>query len=197
MNRREALKGTAMIMGFAFTGSTVAALMQSCESTTGMAWTPETLNEQQARTLSAVVDRILPSTATPGALDVGVDRFIDRMLKNVFPENLQQGFAGGLDEFNAYAKSRFGKEYVKLKPEQQDELIREYEEKSGPLPGSMWGFSFEENNGFPFYRMMKELALLGYFQSERISKEVLSYDPIPGPYIGCMPYSDVGKNWSE
>jgi hypothetical protein len=65
------------------------------------------------------------------------------------------------------------------------------------LPGSMWGFSFGESEGFPFYRMMKELALLGYFQSERISKEVLSYDPTPGPYIGCMPYSDVGKNWSE
>jgi dienelactone hydrolase len=112
MNRREALKGTAMIMGFAFTGSTVAALMQSCESTGGMAWKPEVLNEHQARTLSAVVDRILPSTATPGALDVGVDQFIDRMLQKVFPENLQQGFAGGLDEFNATAKSKFGKDYL-------------------------------------------------------------------------------------
>lgn len=197
MNRREALKGTAMIFGYAVTGSTVAALMQSCDTGAKLTWVPQVLSESQAKTLSAVVDRILPATDTPGALDVGVDQFIDRMLKTVFPEEIQNGFSTGLDEFNASANSTFGKDFVKLKPEQQDELIRQYEEKSGPLPSSIWVFSNGEPKDFPFYRMMKELALMGYFQSERIGKEVLAYDPIPGVYQGCIPYGDVGKVWTE
>lgn len=197
MNRREALKGTALIFGYALTGSTVAALMQSCDSGSKLAWKPQILTEPQASTLSAVVDRILPTTATPGALDVGVDEFIDKILYKVFPESIQTGFAGGLEEFNATAKSTYGKVFIKLEAKQQDELIRMYEEKSGPLPGSMWGFSFGEPKEFPFYRMMKELSLIGYFQSEKISREVLSYDPIPGPFVGCMPYNEVGRIWSE
>ena len=197
MNRREALKGTAMILGYAFTGSTVAALMQSCDPAKGLAWSPKVLNESQAKTLSAVVDRILPTTATPGALDVGVDQFIDKILHQVFPANIQQGFASGLDEFNQTASSQYGEEFIKLDPKNQDSIIEQYEEKSGPLPGSMWGFSFGETTAFPFYRIMKELSLLGYFQSERISKEVLAYNPVPGPFEGCIAYSDVGKIWSE
>lgn len=197
MNRREALKSTALIFGYALTGSTVAAIMQSCDSGSKLAWSPQVLSEAQANTLSAVVDRILPTTATPGALDIGVDEFIDKILFKVFPENIQRGFAAGLEEFNTKAKSEYGTDFIKLKDKQKDELIRLYEEKSGPLPGSMWGFSFGESAEFPFYRMMKELSLLGYFQSEKISKEVLSYDPIPGPYMGCIPYHEVGKVWSE
>ncbi|PRY89764.1 gluconate 2-dehydrogenase subunit 3 family protein [Mongoliibacter ruber] len=197
MNRREALKGTAMIFGYALTGSTVAALMQSCESGASLGWTPKVLNKEQAQILSQIVDRVLPATDSPGALDVGVDQFIDRMLANVFPEVIQNGFAGGIDSFNDVAKEQHGKDFVKLEGEKQDALIREFEEKSGPLPGSMWGFSFGEPTEFPFYRMMKELALIGYFHSEKIGKEYLAYNPIPGPYEGCIPYSDVGKNWTE
>ncbi|TVP53486.1 MAG: gluconate 2-dehydrogenase subunit 3 family protein [Mongoliibacter sp.] len=197
MNRREALKGTAMIFGYALTGSTVATLMQSCESGAKLDWNPQVLSKEQAQILSQIVDRILPATDTPGALDVGVDQFVDRMLYNVFPEVIQKGFAGGIDTFNQEAKNEHGKDFVKLDGEQQDEVIRAFEEKSGPLPGSMWGFSFGEPKEFPFYRMMKELALLGYFHSEKIGKEVLAYNPIPGPYEGCIPYSDVGKIWTE
>lgn len=186
-----------MILGIALSGSTVAALMQSCGQSTSLKWTPQALDKNQAQTLSAIVDRVLPKTETPGALEVGVDEFIDKMLKHVFPEHIQEGFMHGLDSFNQNAKDKFGKDFVKSSTDQQDQLIGEYEEKSGPLPGSMWGFSFGDPSTFPFYRMMKELALMGYFHSEIIGKEVLAYDPIPGAYQGCIPYGDVGKNWTE
>jgi hypothetical protein len=197
MNRREALKSTAMILGYALTGSTVASLMQSCDTGKSLSWTPQVLDDTQARILSAVVDRILPATDTPGAIEVGVDQFIDKILYRVFPENIQNGFASGLDSFNAYAQNKYNKDFARLLHEEQDAIITEFESKSGPLPASMWGFNFGEVDEFPFYRMMKELALIGYFQSERVSKEVLGYNPIPGPYLGCVPYSEIGRNWSE
>jgi len=197
MNRREALKGTALIMGYALTGTSIAALMQSCESGAKLPWTPLVLSESQAKILSAAVDKILPVTATPGALDVGTDQFIDKILHSAFPENIQKSFAGGLDTFNAEARSLLGKDFVKLDNAQKDEVIRHFEEKSGPLPGVLWAYSFGQGPEFPFYRMMKELALLGYFHSEKIGTEVLAYDPVPGPYLGCIDYGEVGKVWTE
>lgn len=197
MNRREALKGTALIFGYALTGSTVATIMQSCGTESNLSWTPQVLNESQANTLSALVDRILPATETPGAIEVGVDQFIDKILHRVFPDNIQEGYASGLDEFNQYAKSQFNKNFTRLTHAEQDQIITAYEEKSGRMPNSIWDFTYKNSDDFPFYSMTKELALIGYFHSERISKEVLSYNPIPGPFIGCIPYDEVGTSWSE
>lgn len=197
MKRRDVLKGTAMLLGYAFTGSTVASLLSSCESGTKLSWDPEVLSSNQAKTLSAIVDRLLPATSTPGALDVGVDKFIDKMLHNIFPKEIQDGFAGGIDTFDERAKQMHEKVFTDLDEAKQADVLREFEEKSGPLPGSMWGFSFGEPKEFPFYRMMKELALLGYFHSEKIGSEVLAYDPVPGTYQGCIAYSEVGKLYTE
>lgn len=197
MNRREALKGTAMILGYAITGATISSIIQSCGTGEKLSWTPQILNQEQAKILSALVDRILPRTDTPGALDVGTDGFIDKILASAFPEKIQKGFAAGLDAFNASAKSKQGKDFFKLDDLKKDELIKDFEEKSGPLPSALWAYNFAEGDAFPFYRMMKELALLGFFHSEKIGTEYLAYDPVPGTFKGCIDYSDVGKAWTE
>ena len=37
---------------------------------------------------------------------------------------------------------------------------------------------------------------MAYFTSEKIGKEVLVYDPVPGKYIAALPYK--GENsWTE
>jgi hypothetical protein len=90
-----------------------------------------------------------------------------------------------------------GKDFIELDESQKDEVIKDFEEKSGSFPGQIWAYSVPEGIEFPFYRMMKELALLGYFHSEKIGMEYLAYDPIPGPYQGCIDYGDVGKVWTE
>ena len=48
-----------------------------------------------------------------------------------------------------------------------------------------------------FFAKMKELTLTGYFTSEKVGKEVLNYDPIPGDYKGCRDIEEVGNvNWT-
>jgi len=38
--------------------------------------------------------------------------------------------------------------------------------------------------------------LFGYYTSEKVGEEILSYDPVPGVFQGCIPLSDVGNAWS-
>ena len=63
-------------------------------------------------------------------------------------------------------------------------------------PGALQG---EEKDRFAIYKFLftiREFALLGYFTSEKIGKEYLVFDPIPGGYKPCIPLSEVGNAWT-
>jgi len=48
----------------------------------------------------------------------------------------------------------------------------------------------------PYFRMMKELALLGYFTSEIGCKQAQRYEETPGSYQPCVPYKPGEKAWA-
>ena len=47
-----------------------------------------------------------------------------------------------------------------------------------------------------YFRMMKELTLLGYFTSEIGATKALRYLPVPGRYDGDVPYKKGDKAWA-
>jgi Gluconate 2-dehydrogenase subunit 3 len=47
-----------------------------------------------------------------------------------------------------------------------------------------------------YFRMMKELTLLGYFTSEIGQTQALRYNIVPGRYDGCVPYKKGDKAWA-
>jgi hypothetical protein len=62
---------------------------------------------------------------------------------------------------------------------------------------SMWGINLEPDAPKPtFFKIIKSLTIFGFYTSEEIGRNVLSYDPVPGEYIACMPLN--GQNaWTE
>ena len=62
---------------------------------------------------------------------------------------------------------------------------------------TMWGKPMEANPApLTFYRKIKSLTLMAYFTSEKIGKQYLSYDPLPGVFQSCIPYNNQ-TNWAE
>jgi hypothetical protein len=47
------------------------------------------------------------------------------------------------------------------------------------------------------FRMMKELALLGYFTSEVGATQALRYVEAPGRYDPCVPYKAGDRDWAD
>lgn len=47
-----------------------------------------------------------------------------------------------------------------------------------------------------YFRMMKELTLLGYFTSEPGATQALRYVPVPGKYEGCIDYKKGDRAWA-
>lgn len=196
MNRRDALKKTAWLMGASVATPALLTQWQACQNVARPGWQPLILNNTQARTVSALVDTILPATDTPGALDLNVDVFIDLVIKELMPAEAQQNMLAEIDAFDARAQEALGTAFAEMDTEQRHEILTQEEAAAGTYNPNIWGGTIGEQEPVGFYREIKSLTLWGYFTSEHIGKEVLVYDPIPGEQIGCIPVSEVGNSWS-
>ena len=196
MKRREALKSTVLLGGSAVFSTSLLTLLQSCQQQSRLDWQPRFLSMDHAQLISSLVDTLLPATETPGALDVKVDLFIDLVFDKMYNEAEQQKTVEEMDQFNETCVSRFGKVFHQLDAGQKKAIVQEEEAKAPTINGSVWGTAVGEQKSVGFYRSLKSLAIWGYCTSEEIGKNVLNYDPVPGEYKGCIPFSDVGKVWS-
>jgi len=196
MNRREAIKKSALIGGSSVLGVSLISLLQSCQGENRLTWTPIFLNKDQAQLVTTLVDTILPKTDTPGGLDVKVDMFIDTVIGKLFDEGGQKGIVEGMKNFSEKCYSKFGKKFVELSGEEKKTILMEEEKNSPKFNPGVWGTAVGEQEPVGFYRSLKSLMLWGYFTSQKVGEEVLLYDPVPGEYIGCLPFKEVGKNWS-
>lgn len=194
MQRREALKKTLLAMGYTISVPSLISIFESCNSNSSGDWKPQILSSQQAKVIGELAETILPKTQTPGAKDLKLDQFIDRMIKEVFSREDQQLFLKGLDAFEEKAKEMNGKSFDDSSPEQRSKLLTNLEKETEKETGSIWGFSLQKDvPPITFYRKVKDLTLLGYFTSEEVGKKILVYDPVPGHYLADIPVSQVGK----
>jgi hypothetical protein len=196
MNRRDALKKYAWALTTAAGAPTLLSLFQACSQTERLSWSPQFLNEDQARFISSFVDFLLPKTDTPGGLDVKADVFIDLIYAKTYDQEGQKKVRAEIDKFNADCKSTYGGVFADLNEEDKAACLRAHEAKSPKFRKNVWGTSVGPGEPVDFYRSLKSTVLWAYFSSEEIGKNVLNYDPIPGPYLGCIPLSDVGNTWS-
>ena len=198
MNRREYIKNTALILGYAVSAGALSNAFIACKSEREIKldWQPTFLTKPQAQTLAEITETILPKTSTPGAKDIGVTQYIDKVLKDLLSEEEQKDFVKGLESLEDICHSNYGRYFEECTQEQREQLLLKMDRDAAKFPPTMWGIVLvEKPDPITFYRRLKALTLTAYFTSEKIGKEVLSYDPIPGTYIGCMPYT--GQNlWS-
>ena len=183
MDRREALKRTALFMGGALSSSAIAGVLQGCKAQPELNWKPQFLTEDQARLIAEVSERIIPKTDTPGAKDAGVPEFIDLMLNDIYSEEEKQRFVAGLDQLEQDSEQTYNDSFVDLEPAQQDELLTKYQSMAQQN---------EDPENKPFFAMAKELTMLGFFTSEPGATEFLQYVSVPGRYEGCISVEEAG-----
>jgi hypothetical protein len=53
-----------------------------------------------------------------------------------------------------------------------------------------------ESPQVPFWRMLKELTLVGYYTSKPGATEELRHEPVPGHYEACVPLAQIGRAWA-
>lgn len=196
MDRRKALKKAGLLAGATIAMPAMISLLQSCKTESRLDWQPLFLKEDEAKTIAILVDMILPRTDTPGALDVKVDVFIDKVIAKTYDASGQENMRAEIAKFNADCKSNFGDVFINLSEAKRTKVLKAAETSSGKFAPGVWGTTIGDQEPIGFYRSMKSMVIWAYFTSEEIGENVLNYDPIPGNYEGCKPLSEIGNRWS-
>lgn len=209
MNRRIALQRVSLLMGGTLSAGTIMAVLGGCgNEATSTAETGALFQSSEQQLVADIAEIIIPTTDTPGAKEAGVGPFIETMLKDCYSETQQKNFKAGLMRVEEEAK-KFGNSFVALSPEKQTEVLKimetlAMEEKSKVQePKNIdveSGLEKRDANTpetpTPFFQLMKELTLFGYFSSEIGATQALAYDPIPKAYHGCIDLAPGQKAWA-
>jgi gluconate 2-dehydrogenase gamma chain len=192
MDRREALRRTAWIMGGVISAPAIAGLLKGCAPKPTIDWKPAFFNNDQGILVTQVAEIIIPKTDTPGAKEIGVPGFIDQMLKEVYTKEDQDKYLASLKAFDDEAKKEHGDPFIELSPEKQTEFVTK-------IHSAVLADTTENAPAYrDFLMKTKELTLLGFFTSKVGASEVLQYVAVPGAYKGCIPLSEAGngKTWA-
>lgn len=196
MDRRKALQRTGLFAGATLLLPSMLSLFESCKTESRLNWQPQFFTEEEAETVSMILDMILPTTDTPGALDVKADVFIDKVIAQTYDLEGQNNMREAITEFNTDTKETYGAIFINLPEAKRVQVLEAAETSSALFNPGIWGTTVGEQAPISFYRTLKSMAIWAYFTSQEIGENVLAYDPIPGIYEPCKPVSEVGNRWS-
>ena len=100
--------------------------------------------------------------------------------------------AYGLEMLEESARSEHGRPFLELPEEQQIELLEPLDRESVAIQWAAFT-SRDEAEDLPFFGMMKEMTLVGYYTSEIGLGQELGYVVVPSRFDGCVPLGDVSR----
>jgi len=188
VTRREAiLRVSALLGGAALIGQ--SAWLAGCTAAPRASATLFT--EGDVALLDEIADTILPPTKTPGAKAAGVGPFIALMVTDTYDPREQRIFAEGLAELEDESRAQNGGGFMASSPAQRVALLERLDREAIEYmrrPGA---------DARPHYfRMIKELTLLGYFTSEIGCTQAMRYVEVPGRFEPCVTYTAGDKAWA-
>lgn len=220
MNRREALRRLAFLTGGTLSASTVAGILGGCraEKPGGGGSMPETLSSEQFELVGEVVERIIPTTDTPGARAAQVPTFIDKMLTDWMTKAERDHFLSGLKRIEEIAHKSHDSAFLDLPQQRQIDVLRQLEAQAKETEGQVVSVELPkawpsdalataqdlspgqpgtiEVRLPPFFAHAKELTIVGYYTSEIGATKELQYEHVPGRYDGCAPLDEIGRTWA-
>ena len=221
IHRREAIRRvTAMLGGVALVGG--SNLIAACERrqvhVDAASFTPEDI-----ALLDEIADTILPDTKTPGAKAAKTGAFMAVMVTDTYSPGDQKIFREGMGKLNDATQRAHNVSFMKATPQQRLAVLtaldreqkavmdardaadrrkrglppatgtKEPDVKGVELSGSA---AVTADTPVHYFRMMKELALLGYFTSEIGYTKAMRYTETPGRFDPCLPYTPGEPSWA-
>ena len=189
MNRREAIAQVSWILGGTIIGSSIF-LEYGCQSS------PEQrslfFDQKTIDLLNEIGETILPQTSTPGAKEAKVGQFMDIMVKDCYTKEHQEIFLEGLKSLDKDCKTITGKAFMDSSVQQQTSFLTVLDTQQKAYMDSK-----KSEEPPHYFRMMKELTLLGFFTSEIGSIKALRYVETPGSFDGDVPYKKGDRAWAN
>lgn len=186
ITRRDAIARLALVMGGALIGGdTWLRGATLAGKTTGNDFTAD-----EIALLDEIGDTIIPATGTPGAKAVGIGAFMIVMVKDCYDDVQHAAFKAGLAAVDAASRAKFGIDFLGATAEQRTALLNGLDAEQRRYQAAK-----KDGETAHYFRMMKQLTLLGYFTSEIGATQALRFAEVPGRYDGNAPYKNGDRAW--
>jgi hypothetical protein len=172
LSRREMLARLGVVLGGALIGGDT---WLRGGTLAGKSPTPAFTDADRAL-LDEIGETIIPATDTPGAKAAGIGAFMTMMVTNCYDDAHHAAFQSGLAQLRdegfltATPAARTARLNI-LDAEQKSYQAK----KPATAPAH-------------FFRMMKQLTIVGYFTSEIGATQALLFEETPGRFDGNAPY---------
>ncbi|HSC29588.1 MAG TPA: gluconate 2-dehydrogenase subunit 3 family protein [Vicinamibacterales bacterium] len=208
MTRREAvLRVTTLLGGIALVGGDrlLAASASADARSRATALGAGEFTSAEVAFLDEVADTILPETGTPGAKAAQTGAFMALMVTDAYSERDRKVFRDGMRQVDDRCQRMHGTSFMNAGPEHRLSLLEEIDreqktrmdERASPARSRAPAAPPAGDRPAHYFRMMKELALLGYFTSEIGYTQAMRYVETPGRFDPCVPHKSGDKSWAR
>jgi len=213
ISRREAMQRvTVLLGGVAFVdGDRILAAMGDAASADAAAQETAaqgvgTFTTADVAFLDEVAETILPETSTPGAKAAHTGAFMALMVTDAYTPRNQQIFRDGMQRLEETCQREYAVSFIQARPEQRLALLQRLDAERQADIDALDARRQSRAPATPpsppdapvhYFRLMKELALLGYFTSEIGYRQALRYMETPGRYDPCAPHKPGEKIWAS
>jgi len=169
MDRRIAIKNLAIVSGGLIT---LPQWMVSCGvSDTTIHQSSFSVAEQKI--LASITDTIIPVGNNIGALSVGVDKFLQKLIDDCYEKDAQDNVKTQLKSLEESAKATNKKSFADCTQAQREELLLKFSTSTNKSEKD-------------FFDLIKSETIRGFNTSQKVMQEYLGYKVAPGHYYGSV-----------
>jgi hypothetical protein len=169
MNRRLAIKNL-----MAVSGGMIALPAWAREWSAGGLEHNSSFSATEQQLLTSVADTIIPAGNSIGAISVGVDKFLQKLIDDCYEKEIRDNVKKQLVALDAAAQSSHGKSFTASDQLQREALLLK------------WSASASKPEK-DFFNLMKNETIRGFNTSKEVMTKYLKYQVAPGHYYGCVP----------
>ena len=169
MNRRRTIKQLVIAGGGLVT---LPRWMVSCGISDTTAH-HSSFSQSEQELLASVTDTIIPAGNSIGALSVGVDKYLQKLIDDCLEKDIQDNVKAQLKKLDVSAQASYTKTFVDCTQQQRQELLMKLS-ASTVKPEK------------DFFDLIKTETIRGFNTSQKVMQEYLGYKVAPGHYYGCV-----------
>jgi Gluconate 2-dehydrogenase subunit 3 len=181
MNRREAVRATAVVVGGLLLTPNGLVLASRSDA-----------EQQKSRVLTAadqalieeIADTLLPTTrSSPGARAARAGPEINLLLTDCYEPDAQVRVVNGLKELRRVCDARFHRSFTQLPAPTREAFLRDIDAEATRAGSAHW------------FGLVRELAERAYFSSEIGMTKARRWVLVPGRWVGCVPLEPGQPAW--
>jgi hypothetical protein len=169
MNRRESL-----IRLMAASGAVVALPAWADDwSTSDVQLFRSSFGPSEQSLLAAVADTIIPAGNGIGAISVGVDKYLEKLIDKCYEPSVGNNVKVQLVALDSSSQTAYGKSFTDCDQPTRESLLLKFSQSSDPQQQE-------------FFKLMKSETIRGFNTSKEVQTKYLGYKMAPGHYYGCV-----------